>query len=252
MKKTAFFVLISVLVISFAACGETPATREPAAPGSPGAAQATAPTKLQADKPAYTVTYQKAITYTDSIGTTWVQTIVEIMNTGSVPLYLSSSSYDLEDADGKLIASQTLVSVYPDVLDVGERGYLYEETTLDNVSGGRELTVIPRIDAVAAKVGLIRNTVTDISITDESYGGIKVLGRVENMGDEAQDTTYVAIAFFDAGGAPIGLAFTILSDTLNAGDKIGFDATSLSLPESVKAASIASYTAYSYPMQAQF
>jgi hypothetical protein len=256
MKKAVIFVLILGIVLSLAACGSSPATEEPAAPGaSPegGATkvETTAPATPAAE-PAYTVTYQKATTYTNSIGTTWVQCIAEIENTGSVPLYLSSGSYDLEDSDGNLVASQTLVSEYPVVLDVGEKGYMYDEDILEDVEGGTELTLVPRISAEAAKIDLVRLNVTDVQISDDKYGGVKALGRVENTTTEEQDMVYVAIVLFDAAGTPIGLLFTILMDPLKAGDKIGFEASTLSVPDSLAAASVASYTTYAYPMQMQF
>ncbi|NCB52368.1 MAG: hypothetical protein EOM54_10905 [Clostridia bacterium] len=251
MKRTAFFCLTLALLLALTACGSTPAAQKTAAPGSETVEPEALPTEALPEA-AYDITYQNARAWTNGIGTTWVQVIVEITNTGSVPLYLSSGSYDLEDTSGKLIASQTLVSTYPNVLDVGEKGYMYEETTLDNVSSDTELVVVPRVDAEAATVDLIRYPVTDLAISDGQYGGIDALGRVENTADEAESMVYIAVMLFDADNMPIGLLFTILTDDLNPGDKIGFEANSFSLPGDVTAASAASYIVYSYPLQYQF
>ncbi len=199
----------------------------------------------------YNVPYTKAIAYTNSIGTVWVQVIVEIENTGSSDLYLSSGSYDLEDASGGLIASRTAVSTFPDVIKPGEKAYMYEETTLDSAVDG-EITVVPRVDASKAKVGCIRFDVTDFSISTDSYGKLKGMGRVENTSEEASSMTYIVVILKGADGNPIGQMFTILTDELKAGDKIGFEMSAFSLPDDVTMDSVADYEVFAYPMQMQF
>lgn len=204
------------------------------------------------DKSAYEITYQNARTWVDSIGTTWVQVIVEISNTGSKNLYLGSGAYDLEDENGALVASKTMVSAFPSVLAPGEKGYMYEETTLDNFGGGA-LTVLPRPDVSEAKVDLVRYALSDISISNGQYGGVSVLGRIENTTSEDTDgMVYISGFFYDANGTPIGSAFTILTDTIAAGDKIGFELSGFSLPDDVTVDIIADSIFYAYPLQYQF
>lgn len=200
---------------------------------------------------AYEITDSRAVLWIDSIGTQWVQTIVEISNTGSEALYLGSGSYDLEDSAGNLIASQSLVSSYPNILAPGEKGYMYEETTLDKDVEG-ELTVIPHENVEEAKVDLIRLPVSDTELSDGTYGGVKMLGRVENDTDEAQSMVYIVAFLFDDSGVCIGELFTILMDDLAAGDQIGFEMSSFSLPDSITTASVAEYVVYAFPYQYQF
>lgn len=202
---------------------------------------------------AYEITYQNSRTYTNSIGTTWVQTIVEITNTGDSNLYLSSGAYDLEDTAGSLVASKKMVSEYPSVLAPGEKGYMYDETILDDYTGDGNLTVLPRPDVEKAKVELIRYNVSDVSVSDDTYGGLKVMGRIENQTSETEDSMIYIVAFFyDEADVPIGSAFTILTEDLAAGDKIGFELNGLSLPDDVTSDAVAKTVVYAYPMQMQF
>ncbi len=248
MKKILCFALIALLLCGCAAPVAT--TEAPASVPSIEAVQAE-----QAEAPAeeaFEITYQNARAYKSNIGTVWAQAIVEITNTGTVPLYIGSSAYDLEDADGKLIASRTMVSAFPSVLDVGEKGYMYEETILEEEPSG-ELTILPRPDVEAAKVDLVRFPVTDEEIKDGDYGvGLKMLGRVENTSDEAQSMVYIATAMYDAAGTPVGLMFNILTEELAPGAKIGFECNGMSLPEDVTVDAIASHVTYAYPLQMQF
>lgn len=178
--------------------------------------------------------------------------IAEITNTGSVPLYLGSAGYDLEDDTGKLVSTGTYVSCYPDVIKPGEKGYMYEEDMLDNISGGLSLKVLPRIEIEEATVDCIRLDTSEITVTDDEFLGVKFMGRVENTTSEPQDFIYVVAVFYDIAGTPIGTAFTIITETLQAGEKMGFDFYGMSLPDSVTAESIASYVIYAYPQQLQF
>ena len=266
MKKFSTFILALVLIIVFCSCdinnvqsenGSTNKSKfnttskfsttpeaSTSIESSPGE-QSTEPA------PGYEITDCRAKTWTNSIGTVWVQTIVEITNTGTTNLYLSSGSYDLEDASGNLIGSKTLVSAYPSVLAPGEKGYMYEETILDDTTDG-ELIVLPREDIEEAKVELIRFPVTDTKISNGNYGRVKMTGRIENTSNETQNFVYIVAFLYDDNGVCIGQIFTILTEDLAAGDKIGFEMSSLTLPDDVSAESIADYVIYAYPLQYQF
>lgn len=252
MKKKLSLFLVPVIALSLTACGGPAApSSSPATPATSGAVS-TPETEVTQESVAYEVTYSNARTWTDSIGSTWVQTIVEIENTGTENLYLGSGAYDLEDGEGTLIAAQTSVSAFPDVIAPDEKGYLYEETTLDNYAQEGTLTVKPRPDVKEATVDLIRYDVTDVSVSDDTYLGVNVLGRVENNTDETGSLVYVTAFFYDANNTMIGSAFTILTEDLAPGSQIGFEITSFSLPDDVTAESIAQTVVYAYPMQMQF
>ncbi len=254
-RRTLALLLASALVLSLTACGDSGSGGESKKPDAPSEAVNASvepeATKEQKDDAAHEITYTNVRTYTDSIGTTWAQVIVEIENIGTSDLYLSSGSYDLEDENGKLIASSTMVSTYPEVISPGEKAYMYEEDMLDNPVEGK-LTVVPRPSVDKAKVDNIRFNVTDVEISESQYGQLKAIGRVENTTQEDQSMVYIALILKDANGVPIGQIFTILTDDLPAGEKIGFEATAMSLPDDVTADVIANYDVFAYPMQMQF
>lgn len=200
----------------------------------------------------YEITYKNVESWVNSIGTTRVQVIVEIKNTGKIPIYLSSSSYDLEDSTGKLIAAKSLISTYPNVIKSGEKGYMYDETSLENAIEGK-LNVIPRISAKKATVACIRYEVSEITISDTSYLGPKMSGRIQNTTTKDEDgLIYVVGILYNNDGNPIGVLYDIITENLPAGNKIGFEATSLSMPKTVNTSTIKTYQVYAYPHQYQF
>ena len=200
----------------------------------------------------YEITYKNVASWINSIGTMRIQVIAEITNTGEVPIYLSSSSYELEDSNGQIIASKQYISTYPDVINVGEKGYLYDETSLDNVVYG-QITVIPRINAKKATVPCIRYETSEISISDTTYFGPKIIGRITNTTNEDEDgLIYVVAILYNSNSIPIGVLTDAITDDFPKGTKMGFEASSLSLPDSITSSSISSYKIYAYPLQFQF
>lgn len=259
MKKNIAMLVLIALALSLAACGGSGSAADSTATSTAASAAASAasvpeeaPESTPAEVEAYEITYSSARAYTNSIGTPYAQVIVEIENTGTADLYLSSGSYDLEDADGALVTSSTLVSTFPEVIAPGEKAYMYEETLLDAPVEG-ELTVLPRPDVAAAKVENIRYATSDVELTTDQFGSLKIKGRVENTSEEASDgMVYVVAILKNAEGQPIGQMFTILMDEIPAGGKIGFEASALSLPDDVTADSVADFEVFAYPMQMQF
>jgi len=77
------------------------------------------------------------------------------------------------------------------------------------------------------------------------------MGRVTNTTEAEASVVYVAAILYDASGAPIGVLSTVLTD-LPAGEPMGFEAASLSLPPDVTAELVENYTIYAYPVQFQF
>lgn len=245
MKKALILLMAIAIILSLAACGNDPSENNTETGQDGGESQQQSAT----EDFAYEITYSKATTYVDSIGSVWVQTIIEITNTGSKDLYFTAGSYDLEDSTGKLIASQSLVSTYPEVISPNEKAYMYEETTLDSSPEG-ELTVVARPSVEGSKLENIRYNVTDVELSDDEYGGIKALGRVENTTAEDDSMAYVVVVLKNADGKPIGLLFTI--SEIKAGEKVGFEITGFSLPPEVTTSSVVSFDAFAYPSRYQF
>lgn len=215
-------------------------------PSSTNQGQNTNPAKDE--KAEYTIGETSVKVWTSSIGSNWVTVVIPVKNTGNVNLYLSSSSVDVENADGSLAATLKMVSVYPQIIKPGETAYYFEETTYEgaNTEG---LNVVPHVKAEKATVDIIRLEVSDLQIKDDMLGA-SVMGRVNNTTDEEQSMIYVVANFFDKDGKLVGQQFTILSDKLPAGEKIGFETSSLS--SHLTSADIATYDVIAFPYQFQF
>ena len=143
-----------------------------------------------------------------------------------------------------------MVSAYPQVLKPGETGWYYEESTLDSEPKS-ELKVIPHESVKKATVDCVRYSVSDLSISDDTYGGIKITGRVENVTEEDEGMPYVVAFMYDANDKLLGQAFTIMDD-LKAGDKMGFSMSTFGSNPDFKAENVKRYEVYSFPVQFQF
>ena len=261
MKNTSKAFLTGILCLCMSACGSSSKPdsskadeKEETAAAEEKTEEETkeeAPKEETKEAVAWETGEARAVTYTDSIGSVWVQVICPVTNTGTKNLYLSSGTMDLEDTDGHLVESLSMVSVFPEVIQPGETAYYYEETILDGGDPGA-LNVLPHVKVKEAKVDCIRFEISDVDIADESYGDVKVTGRVENTTSEDENLVQVIALLFDADNNLIALPFTYLTDGLTAVDKIGFSMTTFSVPDSVTAGAVDHYEVYAYPQQFQF
>lgn len=200
----------------------------------------------------YEITYESVKTWTDSIGNNWAQVIVEFKNTGDNPIYLSSGSYDLEYTDGTVVANKNYISIYPEILQSGEKGYLYDESILD-IKPMETLVVKPRINPKKATVPSLRLDVKQVTLSDVQYLGPKAIGKIENSTNkDITSTIYVAIVLYNSKKEPIGILTDLITENLAAKNSIGYEATNIMLPDEITVELIDSYVAYCYPHQYQF
>lgn len=208
---------------------------------------------VQNEEASYEVTYQNISFHQDSIGTLWSQAIVEVTNTGNNNLYLDYSSYELTAEDGTIIHTTSNSFIpYPQIIEPGEKGYYYEEQTMDSQTPTNGITITPHISAKAATVENLRMEVSNTEIYDKDMGGIDVHGKIKNTTGAEQSNVYVAAILFNADGQPIGQLFTVLVNTLQPDEEIGFELEPMGLPESITRSSIADYKIFAYPEQFQF
>ncbi|MBR5767057.1 MAG: FxLYD domain-containing protein [Clostridia bacterium] len=255
MKKRFLRVLLLILAISAfivmavgSGSSDTPAT-ENTNPPTNNTNQGQNSNDTPKEKVEYSVGESLVVVWTNSIGTKWIKVGVPVTNTGNVNLYLESSSIDVENADGSLAATISMVSVFPQVIKPGETAYYFEETTYDGTET-EGLKLVPHVKAEKAKIDLVRFEVTDIQLKDDNIFGPKVMGRVKNTSDKEASLTYVVANFFDKDGKFIGQQFTILTDDLPAGEKVGFETSSLS--SDLEASDIATYDVVAFPFKYQW
>ena len=244
MKKYLIGILCFVVLLGLSACGGGQSSQEDTTDsGDSGEKQA---------EVNYEVGEGTAVTWTDSIGSHWVQIVVPVTNTGDENLYLESGTFDLEDESGSLLQTVDLVSVFPEVLKPGETACYCEETEAD-FDSDQKVKVIPHVEVKKATVDCIRLDVSETSISSGDFEeGVLVKGRVENTTDKDQESVYVAAVLYDSEDKVVGSVFTILDNTLAPGEKIGFEATSLAAPYSLTTDTVVHFEVYAYPSQMQF
>lgn len=201
----------------------------------------------------YDITYSKAVAETNSIGSVYTFGIVEVTNTGSCDLYLSSGKFDIEDKSGNLLASRSIVSVSPQVISPGEKAYYCEAMMLDGIEAGADLTIVPTVDIEKAKVVKKEYPVIDVKFTDAGWEGGRFIGRVENNTSEEISYIHVEAVLFDKDGKPLGVASTYITDKIAPNSKSGFDFTTYGdIPFSIDFDDVASYKIIAYGNQYQF
>ena len=254
MKKVMTLALALVMLLSLAACGGS--SSAPSATAAPKEAAAPAPTKAPTPEPTeapaaeWEVVSTGVETWTSSIGTPWIRAWVEIENTGDLPLYLGSTSFDIEDENGKLLDTLGTVNGFPQVLLPGERG-VYEESTMAEDGMPKEgMSVYSRLNVTEAKVDCVRLDVSDFEVKADKYKQIKGMGRIVNGTGEEQSLVYVAALLYDADGTYLGTVWTILSDKIPDGEKQGFETMAAEFPLNLNA--VASWAVYAYPYHFQF
>ena len=204
----------------------------------------------QHDNPSFETTYQNVSFHTDSIGTIWSQAIVAVKNTGDADLYLKPSSYELTSPEGSIIhTTSNLFTPYPNIISPNETGYYYEEITMDAGTPTENIRITPHIDASTSQFEKIRLEVSNTEVYDKEMGGIDLHGKIKNTTDSIQENIYVVAILFDESNQPIGQLWTILTNSLQPGEEIGFELEPFSLPESITTATIANYEVYAYPQQ---
>ena len=148
--------------------------------------------------------------------------------------------------DAVKVKTKSMINAYPDYIKPGETAYYYDETSVDFDTTG--IKVVPHVDIHKSSNEVIRYDIGDISITEDSLSGVKVMGRVENKTSKKGTLVYVAANLFDSNDKLICNCFTILDNDLNAGDKIGFTCSPFAYRE-VKPSDVARYEIYAYPTQ---
>ena len=144
------------------------------------------------------------------------------------------------------------VSAYPQTIEPGEKGWYYDEFTVDTAQTG-ELAVQYDGDALAASVrtaeqGSMRYTVSDVNLKDSVYGGVELTGRIRNDTAERGSLVCVAAVLLDESEKPLGVVYTVLDSPLEAGAETTFGMSSEMLPPEVKSADIAQVETFAYPL----
>lgn len=189
----------------------------------------------------------------DSYGDTRYDAIIEITNTSNDLLYLSDGVFDLEDAEGHLIQTDDMISTAPDVVRPGEKGYFYNQFG-DDIDTGADLNTIqfvPHYKVEKANKMPHEYPVSDLSLANDEWGDVKIVGRVENDTSEDDMYVYVQAMFYNAEGKIIGITGTNVTG-VSAGQKASFEISSLYAQDTLDSAAIADYKVVAQEMYMQF
>jgi len=192
------------------------------------------------------------VVWKSSTGNRRVHVWIELKNTGDVPLYLKSTSVDLENGEGDLCQTLGSVTGFPQVLLPGETGVYDEVTLADDELPDDGMTIYCRPKIEEAKVPCVRYDVTGFKVsTDSKFKWTKGKGRIENNTGELADGIIAAAALcYDGDGNYLGILRTYVTDDIPDGERQGFETMQADWP--VTADDIASTVVYCYPQQFQF
>ena len=132
--------------------------------------------------------------------------IVEVTNIGNIPIYLDSSTvFDYEDNNGHLLESDDFIYQVPEVVQPGEKGYLFTSAgfSVDTISNGCNL--VPSLSIKRATRSSVRHEVTDTSLFISILDEVGVRGRIVNENPEAISIIYPWAIFYDKEGSILGI-----------------------------------------------
>ena len=191
------------------------------------------------------IQYDNITVWESSTGTLWYTAVVEVANLGETTLQLSNCTLDVEDANGALVATLDLGSSVPEVIDPGETAYYVDTSTLDAaLPEGYKLVPHAKFGEHAAPV---RYPVSEVSLKDTDYFGVKAVCRVENDTSESASSPRVAIILLGADGHAIA-KLRAYADEIAPGEKMGVECMAMAMPDSITADSVSGYVAYAEPM----
>lgn len=216
MKKYLALLMIGLMVISIVGCGSKSETGD-----------------IDNNNPepekqmSYEITNTIFNITTNSIGSKHFDGIVEVTNTGDVPIYIEGGTYDFEDSEGHLLKSEDSLQCIPDVVQPGEKGYVYPFVDLidDSVAETEGLKFKPNLSIKEATGEFQVYEVSDTSVRIESIGSSNypiVTGRIKNNTNEDISAPKVAVVFFDSKGAPIGVESDYVNE-IKAGEQASFE-----------------------------
>lgn len=191
------------------------------------------------------ITYADVSTWTDSIGSTWYTAVVEVENTGTATVMLSTCSMDVEDASGALVGTMDLGKSVPEILGPGEIGYYIKTSTMDYTLPD-EFRLVPHTK-FAEHDEPTRYPISDISIKDTDYNGVKATCRVENNTDESISSPRISIILLGEDNHAVARIMTYAGE-FAPGEKIGVECRALTMAPGITADSISGYVAVAEPM----
>ena len=179
-------------------------------------------------------------------------TIIEVTNTGTVPIYLEDCVLDFEDNNGHLLHTDDYVSNVPDIVQPGEKGYFYTTSYFDDgVSFANGCNLVPTLTIKKAKGTLSRHQVIDTSLfmSTSQYVGVK--GRIVNESNKEISYMYVTVVYYDKDGRVLGINGTSVTN-IPANAKKSFEISGFIACRDFTLNDVGNYVVYADEMYMQF
>jgi len=202
----------------------------------------------------YEITNVQERTYITSRGVVRYETLVQFTNTGTMPIYLGMSRFDLVDTNGRILSAGNSFSSFPNIIHPGERGYFYGNVDVPEATPETDISMVPRWDLRRSRENRINFDLSDIEIRDGTFG-TTVFGRITNNTGEEQTWAIISVVLYAQDGTPIGVWMTNAMETMQVGSSFGFEISNIlqrTLFDNVTPDMVYSFVAFAYPPQWQF
>ena len=223
----------------------TPAESTPTAQPTPQAPSQ--PAATQAGEISFEITNTQEHFFEHRANEFTYQSLIQITNTGEIPIYFGTSRFDLTDENDRILSANNTFSARPTILHPGERGYLWANERITGATASTEVTLVPRFDMSRSIHYRPDFELTDIEIRDNPnrfIDNLIVVGRITNNTDSEISRADITVVLYAHDGTPIGVWTTTARD-LPAGASFGFEATSSNtIFENLTSAMVGEFTAF--------
>ena len=187
--------------------------------------------RVKARKPVedrdYKVT-DKEIQFYEYNSEMYYSAIYEITNIGDKNLKLDSAQYDIYSTSGELMGSKDWVSCDPDVIEPGEKGYVWNNfKNTDLPIGNYEIQPIFKFERTNKEVHYF--PISDLSIRKDEYFKVKIVGNITNDTSE-EISDYIVFLHYNSVGKVIAVHGTNVSDVA-PGTTQGFETSGIFLAD---------------------
>ena len=159
------------------------------------------------------------VTFSD-YGTDFVTAYFPITNTSDVPITKYSASIDFEDADGKLIETETYPEMVPDAIKPGQTGYIYTYYHRTNGDISDEVANVVLSAKLVEAENFYEIEVSDVSFSDGSVW-VNVIGRGTNNGDSDIFGTLPCAIYYGKNDEVLGFCYGV--ESFDSGETKSFE-----------------------------
>lgn len=182
----------------------------------------------QEDSISYEITNIQERFFENRPGDFRYEALVQVTNTGTVPIIFGTSRFDLIDENDGILTANNTFTVRTRVLHPGERGYLWANERVTGATSSTEARLIPRWDIDRSIHYRADLEISNVAVRDHPnrfIDSLIVLGNVTNNTNAEIDRVDITIILYTHDKTPIGIWHTTVRN-LPAGESFGFETSS--------------------------